>query len=135
MPAPWPAALAYFALVFALGFVLGTVRTLLVHDEGERVLGVLIELPLMLLASWWICRALLRRLDVPGRTGPRALMGGAAFALLIGAEMLLGAVFSGRSVVEHLALYREASHALGLAGQIGFGLIPLLQLRLDRGRR
>jgi hypothetical protein len=32
---------------------------------------------------------------------------------------------------EHFALYREAGYALGLAAQIGFGLMPLLQIRLE----
>lgn len=56
--------IAYFALVFVLGFLLGTVRTLFVRDApaAGRLLGVLIELPIMLSASWFLCRYVIRRL-------------------------------------------------------------------------
>jgi hypothetical protein len=69
------AGLAYFALAFALGFLLGTLRTLFVHDAPGtvRLLGVLIELPIMLSASWCLCRTVIRpcgadwvRADAPG---------------------------------------------------------------------
>lgn len=56
-------------------------------------------------------------------------MGGLAFALLLLAELLVGALLLGRTPAEHFALYAEASHALGLVAQLGFGLMPLVQLR------
>lgn len=123
------AGLAYFALVFALGFVLGTVRTLFVADApgGGRLLGVLIELPIMLTASWFLCGFAIRRFGVPATPGARARMGGLAFVLLLLAELLVGALLFGRSIGEHFALYREASYALGLAAQIAFGLMPVIQ--------
>lgn len=125
------AGLAYFALVFALGFGLGILRTLLLPDAsgGDRLIAVAIELPILIAASWFVCAHLIRRAAVDRTLGARALMGGAAFVLLMLAEFALGAVFAGRSVGEHLALYREPSYALGLVAQIGFGLMPLLQLR------
>lgn len=121
------AGAAYFALVFALGFLLGTLRTLFVADAPGvgRLTGVLIELPVMLVASWFLCRAVIRRLGVPHSFAARAAMGGLAFALLLGAELLVGMLLFGRSAGEHLALYREASYALGLAAQVAFGLMPL----------
>jgi hypothetical protein len=128
------AGVAYFALVFALGFVLGTVRTLLVPDapSGGRLLGVMIELPIMLAASWFLCGYVTRRLGVAARLGARATMGGVALALLLLAELLVGMLLFGRSAQEHFALYRDASYALGLAAQIGFALMPLLQVRVQR---
>ncbi len=123
--------LAYFVLVFALGFLLGTVRTLLVRDapSSGRLLGVLIELPVMLSASWFLCRDVIRRLAVAPTFVARAVMGGVAFALLFLAELVLDVLLFGRTPGEHFALYREASYALGLAAQLGFGLMPLVQLR------
>lgn len=124
------AGTAYFAMVFALGFGLGTVRTLFVADapSGGRLLGVLVELPIMLIASWVLCRFAIRRFGVPSTLGARALMGGLAFVLLLLAEFMVGALLFGRSVGEHVALYMEASYALGLAAQVGFALMPSIQL-------
>lgn len=131
MKTPLLAGLAYFATVFLLGFVLGTLRTLLVADApgGGRLLGVLIELPIMLAASWFLCGYLIRRFDVAATRVDRALMGGVALALLLLAELGVGVLLFGRSVAEHVALYRDASYALGLAAQIGFALMPLLRMR------
>ena len=39
----------------------------------------------------------------------------------------------GRSPAEHFAAYLAAPALLGLAGQIAFALLPLLQSVLDRG--
>ena len=122
------AGVAYFALVFALGFAFGAVRTLLVtrFPEISRLAAVLVELPLMLTASWWICRHLIRRLAVPDTLRERAVMGAVAFALTMLAEAVLDALLGGETLVGHFALYREPAHALGLAGQVAFGLMPFI---------
>jgi hypothetical protein len=129
---PVRAGIAYFALVFALGFVLGTARTLLLRDAsgGGRLLAVLIELPIMLGASWFLCRSVVRRFAVAPTLAARAVMGGIAFALLMLAELGLGTLLAGRTPGEHFALYRQASYALGLAAQMAFALMPLLQRRM-----
>lgn len=131
------AGAAYFALVFALGFVLGTVRTLFVPDasSGGRLLGVLIELPIMLVASWFLCRFVVRRFSVPPILHARLIMGAVAFALLMLAEMFLGALLFERSPAEHFNLYRDASYALGLAAQIAFAFMPMLRLRFGGAPR
>lgn len=123
---------AYFALVFALGFLLGTVRTFFVQDApgAGRLLGVLIELPIMLSASWFLCRSVVCRLAVAPTVAARAVMGGLAFALLLLAELAVGALLFGRTTGEHFALYKDTSYALGLAAQMAFALMPLIQLRL-----
>ncbi len=135
LKAPILAGVAYFALVFALGFLLGTVRTFFVRDapSGGRLIGVLIELPIMIGASWLLCRHFVRRFAVASTVAARSAMGGLAVALLLLAELAVGAILFGRTPTEHLALYRDASYALGLAAQIVFGLMPLLQL--TNGRR
>ena len=126
------AAAAYFAAVFACGFVLGVPRSLMLEPALGRLLAVLCELPAMLGLAWWICRAILRRvpLDAPGA----ALMGVAAFALLMVAEAMLSTLLGGRSLAAHWALYAEASHRLGLAGQLVFGAMPWIQVRAGLAR-
>ncbi|KPJ93590.1 MAG: hypothetical protein AMJ55_07700 [Gammaproteobacteria bacterium SG8_15] len=56
--------IAYFALVFGIGFLLGTLRVLvLVPAFGERY-AELSELPLMLIAIYFSARLLLRKLPI-----------------------------------------------------------------------
>jgi hypothetical protein len=125
------AAGVYFGLVFALGFVLGTVRTLALAaaPEVSRFQAVLIEAPIMLAASWFACAFVITRCALPRTIAARAGMGGGAFVMLVLAELALAVWLAGLTPAEHLRAYAEPSHALGLAAQMAFGLFPLVQLR------
>jgi hypothetical protein len=123
------AGAAYFALIFTLGFVLGTVRVLVLAPRLGELTVVLLELPVMLAASWIACDRLIARFGVPTGTGHRFAMGAAAFGLLIAAEWLLGHLAFGRSLTEQLARYRSWPAAAGLAGQLAFATFPMLRSR------
>lgn len=124
------AGAAYFAIVFAAGFVFGTARAVLTGDAPEmRLAAVAIELPLILAISWFACRYSVRRFVVPAEVSARVVMGAFALLLLVLAEAALSVGLAGRSLGEHFALYAEASHALGAVGQVAFGLLPLVQIR------
>jgi hypothetical protein len=116
-------ALAYWAAIFALGFVLGTLRTLWLAPLLGKLSAVLIEVPLILTASWFCARALHARWPLPDR-GSALAMGGLAFAVLMGAELLLGVLAFGLTPGEWLKSLGDLAGAAGLAGQIGFALIP-----------
>jgi hypothetical protein len=120
--------LAYFGCVFAAGFALGVVRTVLVVPLLGDTVAVALELPIILAVAWIACRWLVRRFEVPARVSPRAVMGAFAFALLMAGEVAISLLLAGRSLTEHVQLYQEASHILGLAGQIAFALFPVLQI-------
>jgi len=119
----------YFAAVLSLGFVLGTLRVLVLLPRMGEVAAVAIELPVMLALSWFIAGALIRRCRVPARAGARLIMGGVALVLLLLAEAVLGGLGFGQSLAQHLGHYLTPAGALGLAGQGVFGLIPWLRLR------
>lgn len=121
------AGIAYFLLVFAIGFVLGTIRVLFLLQRIGELGAVVLELPVMLAASWMICRWLIRRLRVPGDVPSRLTMGACAFALLMVAELGLSVMVFGNSLSSHLQHFATDPGAIGLAGQIAFGLFPLLQ--------
>ena len=121
------AGLAYFALVLLVGTGLGTVKILLAEPRLGAVSVALIELPLMLGASWLICGWVVERLAVPADAGSRLLMGGLAFALLMAAELALALFVIGGSVADHFEAYRDAAPLLGLAGQIIFAAFPLIR--------
>ncbi len=118
------AGIAYFATVFAAGFVLGTVRTLLLVPGLGELAAVLVEIPFMLLVAWMACRWLVRRFSVPSRATDRLVMGGVGFALLMVAELLLTLAL-GNGPAAFLAGFAEPAGAAGLAAQVVFALLPL----------
>ena len=121
------AGAAYFAVVFAAGFVLGTVRVLLLIPRLGALTSVLLELPLMLAISWMACGWALRRFQVPPRIPPRLTMGAIAFALLMLAEVVLSLAAFGSSMSDYLQDLTTAHGLVGLAGQLLFALMPLVR--------
>lgn len=116
------AATAYWALVFAAGFVLGTVRTLWLAPAVGPLAAVAIELPIMLVLSWLAARMVLRRWP-PVSQGAALATGALAFALLLGAELALALALGG-TARGWLASLASAPGLLGLAGQAAFALLP-----------
>jgi hypothetical protein len=115
--------LRYFAGVFAVGFALGTIRTLWLVPLVGEISAVAMELPFMLAASWWWGRRLLARQPLP--LAGRAVMGGSAFAWLMLAELALSLAF-GRTPAQHFAVMITAAGLLGLSGQLAFAAMPML---------
>ena len=122
------AAIAYWAVVFALGFVLGTVRVVWLAPLVGLVPATLIELPVMLTASWWASGWLVRRFGIT-RAGAALAMGGLAFALLMAAECVLAVTMIGQTPAQWLADLRQPHALLGLAGQVMFALLPWWRAR------
>lgn len=121
-------ALIYLAAIFALGFVLGTARTLWLAPAVGPLAAVGLELPVMLGASWWLARQLAARRPLPSRRA--ALLAGLiAFVLLMALELALGMTLFGQSAQAWLAALATAPGALGLAGQALFALLPALAWR------
>jgi hypothetical protein len=82
----------YALIVFLIGFILGTGRVLMIAPLLGETAAVGLEAPVMLVASWFVCRWCVDRLDVPRRVGNRSLIGVVAFGVLIAAEFALGAL-------------------------------------------
>jgi hypothetical protein len=123
----------YFLLIFLLGMTLGTVRVLLIEPRVGALASVLIELPFILAASWYVCGRLIRYLAVPAALSSRAAMGGLAFLLLMGAELGLSLFAVGGTVRDHFANYGQAAPLVGLLGQLAFAVFPLLRDRRRSG--
>ncbi len=121
------AGLAYFAVVFAVAFVTGVVRTLgLEQGLGlSRLQAVAAEAPVILATSFVACRSLLRRFRVRSERASRLTMTLTAFALLFSAEVALGLLL-GKSLAVQLAEAWTAAGALGLTAQFIFVAMPLL---------
>jgi hypothetical protein len=127
MSAAIRAGAVYVAVVFALGFALGTARVLAVAPAIGEIFATAIELPIMLAASWIVCGRCLRRFAVPAVWTARATMGATAFALLMAAEFAVAHFGFGRDLAAHLARYAEPAAALGLAMQLAFAAMPMMR--------
>lgn len=121
-----PAA-AYFGIVFAAGFALGTLRTLFLAPRFGELWAVLLELPIMLAISWWACGQVVTRFRAPPRLAPRAAMGALAFGFLMLAEVVLSVGLFGRSMSEYAGDLTTPHGLVGLGGQVAFALMPLVR--------
>lgn len=118
----------YFVIVFAIGFALGTLRTLFLVPRLGETIAVLIEIPIMVAASYFVALWLVDRFLVPAQVDARMTMGLIAFVLLMLAELTLSTTLMGRSLSEHFEHYRTMGGLLGLGGQILFALMPVVML-------
>lgn len=118
---------AYFLAVFAAGFVLGTVRVLVLVPNLGELAAVLLELPVMLGISWGLAGWLVQVFAVPRRPGPRLAMGGLALGLLLLAEAELAVLLFGETLAAFHSRFATPPGLAGLAGQVGFALMPLLR--------
>jgi hypothetical protein len=130
--AVWPASKAgsiYFLVVFAAGFVMGTVRVVAMAPTLGHTGAVILELPVMLTIAWFASRHAIARFGVPAALSARLTMGTLAFVLVMLAEVAVSVFAFQNTLVEHIAAYRTTPALLGLAGQIVFALFPAMQLR------
>jgi hypothetical protein len=127
------AGVAYFGLVFAAGFLLGTVRvTLLVPRLGERW-AELSEMPIMALAIYLAATRVVRRYALPPAGSSRLVAGAVALLLLVIAELALAVVLQGRALTEYLASRDPVSGTVYLAMLVVFGAAPWLLSFRRRG--
>lgn len=130
---PVKAGLAYFAIVFAAGFVLGTIRTLLLAPRLGPFAAVLVELPVMLVIAWIACGWAVSRFAVGSSRVDRLVMGALALALLLAAELVLAVAVFDATVTGFLSAYATPAGATGLAGQMVFAAMPLFVRRSAAG--
>jgi hypothetical protein len=120
------AGAAYFAIVFAIGFVFGTIRTLLVEPITGKAVATLIEAPLILGASYLVAKQLIERFAVAPELAPRLAMGGVAFLMLLGAEAVLAGPLRGWTLSEWISRFATTEGQLSLALFAIFAAIPAL---------
>lgn len=119
------AGLLYWLLIFCLGFIMGTLRVSTLEPALGRLQAVLVELPVMLLASWLAAHWLLRRHAIH-RPREALAMGMAALLLLFVSEVILAYFLDGTSPAQWFTSMARPSGILGLTGQIAFGFMPWL---------
>ena len=125
------AGITYFAVVFAVGFALGTIRVLwLAPRFGER-LAELAETPLMIAASWLSARWIVGHLAAPVSLGERAVIGATGLALLLALEFGVVRSLRGLTLAEVLGGRDPVAFAVYALALAMYALMPLC---VRRGR-
>ncbi len=122
------AALAYFAIVIGTGFVLGTVRVLiLVPRIGERW-AELAEMPIMAAVIFFAAGVILRRFPQIATPGRSLAAGFLALALSVAAELGLAVLLQSRTLAEFIGSRDKVSGSVYIALLVVFALMPRLRL-------
>jgi hypothetical protein len=123
------AGLLYVAVLFALGFLLGVIRTLFVEPRLGPAAAVALEavpmLAAMAVAAPWAARLG----DVPSSPAARLGMGLVALLCLVLLETLFAAVLRGRAPDFWLERPHTPEGRIGLGLMLAFALMPLLRRR------
>jgi type IV secretory pathway TrbD component len=122
-------AIAYFALVFGAGFMLGIIRVLWVVPHFGARLSELMEMPIMLVVVVGAARWVVRRLAVPSTLLDRLSMGILGLGLLLAAEFGLVLWVRDLSISEYAASRDPVSSAAYYVMLGVFAIMPLLVSR------
>jgi len=120
----------YFAIVFAVGFALGTVRVLwLVPALGERW-AELSEMPLMWLASYLATRFLMVRPQGISSGKDAFWTGALALGVLLAVEFTVVLGLRGLTLSDYLGSRDIVSGTAYVVSLVAYALMPLLVWRL-----
>ncbi len=119
-------SIAYFALVFGAGFLLGTIRVLwLVPQLGVRA-AELTEIPIMLVVIFFAARWVTKHFAVSPAAASRLVVGISALICLLITEFTLVLGLQGMTIAEYLANRDPISGAAYIVSLILFALMPML---------
>lgn len=124
-------ALAYFAIAFGVGFLLGTVRVLWVVPQlGERY-AELTEMPFMLLAVFFAARWVTQHFAVSPAASSRLIVGILALICLLIVEFTAVLWLQGITIAESFTNRDPISGSFYALSLVLFALMPLLVEVLD----
>lgn len=118
------ASLQYFLVVFAFGFVMGTIRVLLLEPEiGARYAGLL-ETPFMIAIIVYAARWAVRRNRL-SRSFELIATGATAFSLLLATEFTVVLWLRGVTLAEYVESRDPITGAIYILMLVLCGLMPL----------
>lgn len=129
MKRAFAAATFYFFALFALGFVLGTIRVLFVAPRIGVLGATLTEVPLILIVAFFMCRWAIGRWQVPPTLSARGSMALWFLVLLAILETLVGVALFGRTLSATWAGLATPAGLIGLTAQVIAVLLPLIVVR------
>jgi hypothetical protein len=116
----------YFALVFAVGFALGAIRTRWVVPRVGTRTAELMEMPIMLAVTIVAARWTVLRFSVPSMWSARLQMGCIALALMLIAEFGFVLWIRGLSIKEYFSTRDPVSGAAYYLLLVVFAIMPRL---------
>ena len=116
----------YFALVFAVGFVLGAIRTLWVVPRVGTRKAELTEMPVMLVVTILAAHWTVLRLAVQPMLSARIGMGCIALVLMLVAEFGFVLWIRGLSIKEYFSTRDPVSGTAYYAMLVVFAAMPML---------
>src|SRR5215467_13248365 len=121
-------------LVFALGWVLGPIRELWAVPQFGRIVALLVEAVIMLIAMIASSRWVIRLFNVPQTLGSTIPMGLVALAILAPAEIAGVLWVRGLSLREYLASFVTVPGVISLVMFLVFAAMPTLVGRFTAAR-
>lgn len=119
------AGVLYFAVVFSIGFLLGTIRTLWVVPRLGARAAELMEAPVMIAVSFLAARWIVRRMALPFIVSQRIGMGAIALVLLMVAEFCFLSL-RGMSLRQYFAILDPVAGPVYYFSLLLFALAPVL---------
>ncbi len=119
-------AFKYATLVFLIGFVLGSIRQLLVVPNTGLVMALKIETPIMVIASALAAIFIMRRHRVPENLLRRLGIGFLGVVFLLIAENILAFLAYGSSAFAYWGGLPPEAQILNFFGLLAFALMPAL---------
>ncbi len=119
------AGLAYFAIVFVVGFVLGTIRTLWVVPFVGVRMAELAESPVMIAVSVLAARWVARRVGLPTSWPKRVASGLVALGLMLFAEFGFVLWVRGLTIRQYWESRDPVSGTVYLVSLAMFAVIPI----------
>jgi hypothetical protein len=123
------AAALYFAIVFAVGFILGPVRVLLLEPMVGNTFAVVIEAPFLLAAIVWAARYVSRRMELSLMQSHLLIMGCGAAVLVLLADFAIGLPLRGITIADQLNYLSAPAGRLYLVLVAIFALAPVVIAR------
>lgn len=119
----------YFAVVFGSGFLLGTIRTLVIVPRLGSRTAELMEAPIMLVVTILAARWVVRRRSLPTAPAVRLGVGVLALAFLLIAEFSFVLAIRGLTLREYVASRDPVTGTVYVALLCVFAAMPLLVAR------
>ena len=116
----------YFAVVFAIGFVLGVIRTLLIVPHLGARRAELLEAPIMIAFSFLSARWIVRRMALPFVVSQRLSMGAIGLVLLLAAEFGFVRWLRGISLRKYFATRDPVAGTVYYLALVVFALAPVM---------
>lgn len=122
--------LIYFSLVFGVGFILGTIRVLLVVPLAGDRMAELFEAPLMLVAIYFSARFITKRFNASRRV-EYLFSGLVALLILLIVEFSVVLALQGISIREYLA---ERDRVAGIVYVVMLMIFAAMPWLIGKGR-